>query len=149
MEEYLRSIGLLYKLFGDSAYYACEYMSTNVDLPGRGLSSVRETIEWCYKDIKMLWKYCDYKHVLQMRKQPVAKIMFVCMLLRNAYVTMNASQTSEYFLMMTPTSEDWTSQGQIAKTLPNNCVFSPNYEIPESDIDDDSDEELDGEIEDD
>ena len=62
---------------------------------------------------------------------------------------MNASQTSEYFLMMPPTFEDWTSQGKMAKPLPNNCVFSQNYEIPESDIDDDSDEELEGEIKDD
>ena len=142
MRDKLRALGILLKIFGDSAYHVCEYLSTTEDLPGRGLSSVRETIEWSYKDVKVLWKYCDYKHVLQMRKQPVGKIMFVCMLLRNAYVTMNASQTSEYFLMAPPTLEDWTHQGPMAHPLPNNCVFSPNYENPDGDIDINFDDEI-------
>ena len=41
---------------------------------GKGMSSVRETIEWDYKDLKGLWKCTDYKNGLKMRKQPIAKI---------------------------------------------------------------------------
>ena len=73
--------------------------------------------EWTYKDDKGQWKYCDYKNVLQLRSQPVAKIMFICLLLRNAYVTLNGSQVSEYLVMMPPSFEEWTSQGHQVGTM--------------------------------
>ena len=65
---------------------------------GRGMSSIREMVEWEYKEVKMMWKYIDYSHALQLRKQPVAKIVFIVMLLKNAYVTMNATQTGEFYM---------------------------------------------------
>ncbi|MBC7391102.1 MAG: hypothetical protein H7329_17990 [Opitutaceae bacterium] len=55
------------------------------------------------------------------------------MLLRNAYVTLNAGQTAEYLNMMPPTLEDWCSQGPNAKPLPPNFAFSDNYEPPSDD----------------
>jgi hypothetical protein len=64
---------------------------------GRGLASVRQSIEWNYKDIKTQWKYCDYKHALKLNNQPLSKIVLVCIILRNAYTTMNASQNSLYY----------------------------------------------------
>ena len=116
-----------YKLFGDSAYYDSEIIGTG---GGRGMASVRESVEWTYCDVKVHWKDCDYKHVLKLRQQPVAKIIFVCMLLRNAYVCLHGSQSTEYFCMLPPTLEYWLSQGQN-KLLPNNLIFSPNYEYEE------------------
>ena len=113
-----------YKIFGDSAYYNNEYIGVG---DGRGMSSVRETIEWSYKDVKTLWKFCDYKHVLQLRKQPVGKIFFVCMMMRNIYVTLNASQINTYLDMLPPSLENWTSQGRRARPIPDNCCFSANY----------------------
>ena len=56
--------------------------------------------------------------MLKLRNQPVAKIMFVCMLLRNAYVTMNGSQVSEYLISLPPSFEHWVSQGPSARPLP-------------------------------
>lgn len=47
----------------------------------------------------------DYKEGLKIRKQPVAKIMFICLLLRNAYVTMNSGQAGLYMSMLPPTLE--------------------------------------------
>jgi len=133
---------IVLKLFGDSAFMVSDIMSTAESLPGRGMSSVREVIEWSYKDVKQLWKYCDYKHVLQLRKQPVAKIFFVCLLLRNIYVSLHGSQTSDYFTMTPPTLEEWTSQGRQAHPIPDNNIFSENFN-PEDDDDeneyDDSD----------
>ena len=85
-----------------------------------------------------MWKYCDYKHVLQLRKQPIGKIIFVCMLLRNAHATMNANQSAEYFVMMPPTLEEWLSQGPRAHPIPDNSIFSPNY-VRDDILDDDSD----------
>ena len=135
---------LWFKIFGDSAYFEDDVMSVG---GGRGMASVREAIEWSYKDLKVLWKYCDYKDALQLRKQPVCKIFFVCMLLRNAHITMNGCQANPYFVMMPPTFEHWVSQGPDARPIPTNSTFSPNYR-PEEDViveddleDSDSDED--------
>ena len=86
----------LFMIFGDSAYNHSNVMHTSESLPGRGFISVREIIEWSYKETKQLWTYCDYMHVLKLRNQPVAKIVFVCLLLRNVYFTIHGSQVSTY-----------------------------------------------------
>jgi len=135
----------IFKIFGDSAYIVSDVMDTHESLQGRGMSSVRETIEWSYKDVKVLWKYCDYKHILQMRRQPVAKIFFVCLLLRNVIVTLHGSQASDYLNMIPPTLEEWTSQGPCAQPIPDDNIFSPNFipdpadELDYDDIDSDLD----------
>ena len=109
------------------------------------MASVRETIEWTYKDDKGLWKYCDYKHVLHLRGQPVAKIMFICLLLLYVYymyVTMNGSQISEYLVMMPPSFEEWVSQGPQVRPLPNTSIFSGGFVYDDDDdtSDDDNDD---------
>ena len=143
---------LWYLIFGDSAFMVSDMMATSESYPGRGMSSVRESIEWSYKDVKQLWKYCDYKHILQLRKQPVAKIFFVCLLLRNIYVTVHGSQTSDYFTMMPPTLEEWTSQGMQAHPIPRNHIFSDEYNMEDDDeqfdYDNDDEDDDDSEMED-
>ena len=121
-------------------------METADSLPGRGFSSVRQLIEWCYAEFKALFKYCDYKHVLQLRGQPVAKIFFVCLLLRNVYVTVHGSKAITYMEMLPPTLEEWTSQGPNARPLPNNCIWSENYEGRNEEFLYDSDSDEDNEI---
>jgi hypothetical protein len=79
------------------------------------MSSVRETIEWKYRDIKTTWKLCDYRHALKIREQPVAKIFFICMLLTDAYVCLHGNQTQEHFLLLPPTLQEWTRQGPAAR----------------------------------
>lgn len=64
---------------------------------------------------------------MKLRKQPVGKIIFVRMLLRNAHITLNACQAAEYFLSMPPSLVEWTSQGPRAKQLPSNNIWSDNY----------------------
>ena len=117
----------LFMIFGDSAYNPSSSMHTSESLPGRGFSSVREIIEWSYKEVKQLWKYCDYKHVLKLRGQPVAKIFFVCLILRNVYVTVHGSQVSTYMSMLPPTLEEWTEQGPHARPIPDNNIWSDNF----------------------
>jgi hypothetical protein len=78
--------------------------------------------------------------VLKLRGQPVAKIIFVCMLLRNAYVTMNADQTAEYFMMLPPSFELWTSQGPHAHAIPVNNIFSEDFVDSDEESNSDSDE---------
>jgi hypothetical protein len=109
------------KILGDSAYSESPFIHVVGD--GRGWSSVRESIEWNYKDLKTTWKYIDYKHALKLQNQPVAKMIFVCLLLRNAHVTMNGCQSSAYFSLQPPTFEDWTAAGPQAFPLPDNLIF--------------------------
>ena len=49
--------------------------------------------------------------------------MFVCLLLRNAYVTMHGSQIPEYLVLKPPSFEEWTSQGPRARPMPNNSIL--------------------------
>jgi hypothetical protein len=49
-------------MYGDSAYSDSDFLKTGL---GRGLSAIRECVEWEYKDLKTMWKYLDYSHVLQ------------------------------------------------------------------------------------
>jgi len=143
LEVLQRNERLKFVILGDSAYSRSDYIVTGEGL--RGLASVREPIEWEYKDLKVLWKYCDYKKALQLRKQPLAKIFFVCMLLRNAHCCMNGSQCSVFFGMPPPSFEEWTSQGPRAHPIPDNSIFSPNFVRPDyrSDSDTDSDSDSD------
>ena len=115
LEELQRDQELKFKVFGDSAYQVDDYI---VSGGGKGMAAVRETIEWTYKDMKTTWKYCDYRHCLKLRKQPLGKIFLVCILLRNAHVTMNGNQAAEYFVCEPPTFEDWINQGPRAHPLP-------------------------------
>jgi len=63
----------------------------------------------------------------------------VAMILKNAYVTMNANQTSEYFVARPPSFEEWTSQGPRARPIPQDSIFHPDY-VNDSDVDSSSDE---------
>ena len=112
---------LKFKIIGDSAYSDDDIIGTG---GGKGIAAIREPIEWNYKDLKMLWKYLDYRHVLKLRKQPVAKFVFVCMLFRNAHCTLYGSQTAEYFNLPAPTFDEWLSQGPNAQPIPSDIIWS-------------------------
>ena len=49
--------------------------------------------------------------VLKMQLMPVKNIYLTAMILRNAHVTMNGGVTAEYFNLVPPTFETWTSRG--------------------------------------
>ncbi len=87
MQDKLRDLqaasNKLYKIFGDSAYESSDYIESD---GGLGMASVRESIEHTYGQLKSLFAYCDYANNLKLMGQPVAKIFFVAMLLRNAHV---------------------------------------------------------------
>ena len=127
-----------YAIFGDSAYMDDDFFLTG---GGRGMSSVRESVEWEYKDVKSQWKYLDYKHALKIKNQPLAKIVIVCMLLRNALNTMYGSQTSVYFNLLPPQFEEWVSQGIQGRPIPADSLFNPLYHTINRDDDSDDDDD--------
>lgn len=139
LEELQAGVDVKCVMHGDSAYFDDEYLRTG---GGKGMSSCRETIEWSYKDLKNYWKCCNLKICMKLRKQPIAKIIFVCMILRNLHVTMYANQTAGYFLRMPPDLEHYLGQGPAARPIPDDIIFSDNF-VPEevSDSSDDEEEE--------
>jgi hypothetical protein len=112
-----------YRIYGDSAYIVIDegplsarHQNPNPRqvLENKAMSSCREVIEWDYGDIGRYFKLLDYKHVLQIRKMPVARMCICAILLRNALVTMNGCNTSVYFCCTPPTFEEWTAEGMRA-----------------------------------
>ena len=88
--------------------------------------------------MKGQWKYCDYKVALKIRSQPVAKILFTCLLLRNAYITLHSSQIGEYMEMVPPTIEEWCKNGPRYRPIPGDSIFNVDYN-PDAESDSDSD----------
>ena len=113
-----------YRIYGDSAYVVIDEgplsprhqdpSTPRQVLENKAMSSCWETIEWDYGDIGRYFKLLDYKHVLKMRAMPVAKMCICAMLLRNAFVAMNANNTAEYFAREPPTFEEWVGEGPRA-----------------------------------
>jgi len=114
---------LKFAIYGDSAYCITLYdlilarHDNPVNTPrevleNRSMSSCREVIEWDYGDVGKYWAYVDYKKILQLRKMPVGRSYFVAMLLRNAYVTLNGGNTSQFYECIPPTFEHWVTQSQ-------------------------------------
>lgn len=109
-------------IYGDSAYVhvpdshilARHHNDNNTErqtLENRALSACRECIEWDYGDVGKMWAMVDYKKKLKIQQMQVKKIYVSAMILRNAFVTMNAGITSEYFNIVPPTFEVWTNEG--------------------------------------
>lgn len=113
---------LQYVVYGDSAYIVVvnthlkarhnnEHNTARQILENAKLSSCREVIEWDYGDIGKYFSMVDYKKVLKLRRMPVGSICLAAMILRNAYVTMNACNTSLYFGCPPPSLEQWLAAG--------------------------------------
>ncbi len=106
------------KILGDSAYSDMnDDVLISIQGLGRGLSSLRQTIEWNYALVKNTWKYLDAKECMKIYKQPLCKIILTCLLLQNAFICLNGSQTSSYFNFPPPSLEEWTEQGMKAHPI--------------------------------
>ena len=90
----------------------------------RVMSSVRETIEWSYKDMGQLFPLLNYDKVLKMRGMPVGKMFHACMILKNCINCMRHNETSQFYHLNPPSLEDYTSQGPGAR--PNTIPVFPD-----------------------
>jgi hypothetical protein len=106
-----------YCVFGDSAYPFLSHTTKN--MPHRPVgehyayNSVREVVEWDWRDIKHFWSRCNARKYLQVRKKPtgMAQDMFLTILFKNLYACEYGSQTSRYFDLLPPTLEAYLAQG--------------------------------------
>lgn len=91
-------------LYGDLAYiYIPEY---GLDLIAHGLalnnwlldfvmSSVREAVEWLYKDFKQMWTIQNYKRMLKVIQAPVSLMYKAAVLLWNFKVCMQHGRQTQ------------------------------------------------------
>ena len=64
-----------------------------------------------YGNIGNLWAYLGYKKVVELRSMHVGQICLAAMVLRNAHITMNGSNTCEYFACPPPSFDEWIKYG--------------------------------------
>jgi hypothetical protein len=78
-------------------------------LENKCFSTCRETVEWEYRDLKILFKLVECKNLLRIRQSNVVDMVLVAFLLKNAYQSMYARGTPEYFDCLPPRFEDWVN----------------------------------------
>jgi hypothetical protein len=98
--------GQVFCLYGDPAYPSSIYLQgpfkgSNIgeakELANKAMSSVRESVEWGFGKVCILWAYVDFKKGLHILQQPVARYYQVATWLTNYHTCCNGSVTSSYF----------------------------------------------------
>lgn len=99
-------IGDTYSLYGDPAYPQSSYLfgafpnaPQNSDEArfNAKMSSVRQCVEWGFKEISTLWPIVDFKRQMKIFKVPVAKYYIVAAFFTNCHCCFNGNETSKYF----------------------------------------------------
>ena len=111
--------GVQYCLYGDTAYIIRPWLQTAFPSLGasaeqlwhnKGMSSVREAVNWTYKDIKQLWTTQDYNRQLNVRLSPVALLYQTAAILWNFRVCMSGGgQESSYFNCQPPSLSEYVN----------------------------------------
>jgi DDE superfamily endonuclease len=94
-----------YSIFGDPAYPNSAWLWGNYRRPRPGvecefnktMSSVRECVEWGFKEISCYWKFGELKSLQKIYLSPIGMMYYVSVFLQNLRTTFYGNQTSEYF----------------------------------------------------
>lgn len=64
-----------------------------------GMNSCRESIEWMYRDLKIMWAITSTKYMLKLLNDFINtdNIVYTCLIFDNAWNCMNGNETSQYF----------------------------------------------------
>jgi hypothetical protein len=94
-----------YSIFRDPAYPNGPWLWGGFRRPRPGLeqqfnttmSSVRESIEWGFKELACYFKYSELKVLQKIYKSPIGKNYVVCVFIQNLRTTFYGNQTSDFF----------------------------------------------------
>lgn len=78
-----------------------------------GMNSCRESIEWMYRDIKVMWAITSSKYKLKLLEDFVQNdnLIETCFIFSNALNCMNGNETSQFFNTRPPSFATYTSLG--------------------------------------
>jgi DDE superfamily endonuclease len=112
-----------YSLYGDPAYPQSELLfggfrgaqpgSDEAEWNTR-MSSVREAVEWLFKEIITKWSFLDFRASMKIFQFPVAKYFLVATFLTNLHSCCHGSETAAYFDCTEPEDGRLTMEQYIA-----------------------------------
>lgn len=106
-------------IYGDSGYNRRWYievphqgsnLSAAQSAFNRAMSSVRITVEWIFKEVKLYFPTMDYKRKLKVHEAPVGLLYTSCMLLCNMRNCIYRNQVARYFECDPPKLEEYLAQ---------------------------------------
>ena len=68
------------------------------------MSGVRQSVEWTFGRMKILWSFIDFKKNHKLLLSPIGQVINVAMLLTNCHTCYNGGNQISYFFSMTPPS---------------------------------------------
>jgi hypothetical protein len=107
-----------YMCYGDSAYPIMARITSAADdelfgyISG-GMNSCRESIEWNYRDIKIMWRITSSKYELHLLEgfRTVDNMIDLAFIFNNAWNCMNGNECSQFFRSQPPSFATYTSLG--------------------------------------
>ena len=128
-------LAVQYAIYGDSAYQHCRLshlrarhnyddITPHEQSENRVMSTVRETIEWSYKDMGQMFPLLNVDQILKVRSMPVGKMYQAAMIFKNCINCFRHNQTSQYYHLNPPNLETYLSQGPRAR--PNVIPIIPD-----------------------
>ena len=107
-----------YQIYGDSAYIVMPNITCAADINQfgairAGMNACRESIEWMYRDLKIMWTITSLKYKLKLLDNftDVNNIVDACFIFSNAWNCMNGNETSQWFNTPPPSFATYTSLG--------------------------------------
>ena len=73
----------------------------------KSMSTVRESVEWLFKDIATYFKFLDFTKNLKIGLSSVGKMYVICALRRNALTCLYRNQTSTFFELDPPSLQEY------------------------------------------
>lgn len=106
--------GVQYCIYGDSGYNRRVFMEVPFDGSNltagqrafnEAMSTVRVTVEWIFKEIKLYWASVDFKRKLRVEESPAGMLYLGAMLLTNMRNCCYPNTVSQYFNVTPPSLE--------------------------------------------
>ena len=107
-----------YQIYGDSAYIIMQNITCAADIDQfgdirAGMNACRESIEWMYRDLKIMWAITSTKYKLKLLNEftQVDNVIDACFIFNNAWNCMNGNETSQWFRTPPPSFATYTELG--------------------------------------
>ena len=121
MEVILHIDGRQFVVYGDSGYSVRVFLEipfegANISAfkkaSNKSISNSRVTVEWFFKEVKLLWAFVGCKGRLRIKQMPIGLIYRAAVLLTNFRNCVQPNEISQYFDCLPPSLEEYISSRQ-------------------------------------